>query len=179
MNPAKLLILSTISLILLLSSCDFGKSDDTFVLVKDQSCEDFVKNAKAEIQEISCEKFKEIYDSGPFVLIDTRPMTDHKKGYIPGSICIPRGSLEFRIEKTSVWDKENMYVPKRDELIVLYCAKGNRSALATYTLQNLGYTNVRSLEGGWKQWHMHYHDEIASDLPAGTVVAEEEEEGGC
>ena len=163
----------------LLYGCKVGKVDDTLVLVKDQSCEDFVKTAKSRIDEITVEDFKKIYDSGPYVLIDVRPMQDHKKGYIPGSICIPRGSLEFRIEKTKVWDKESMFVPERDELIILYCAKGNRSALATYTLQNLGYSKVKSLQGGWKQWHMHYHDEIASDLPEGTIVVEEEEEGGC
>jgi molybdopterin/thiamine biosynthesis adenylyltransferase/rhodanese-related sulfurtransferase len=79
----------------------------------------------------------------PEVLIDVRELDEYNDGYIPGALYIPRGKLEMRIEDA---------VPKRDADIVLYCAGGNRSALAARSLNELGYTRVRSLTGGFGAW---------------------------
>jgi molybdopterin/thiamine biosynthesis adenylyltransferase/rhodanese-related sulfurtransferase len=77
------------------------------------------------------------------VLIDCREADEHAQGAIPGAIWIPRGFLEARIEKS---------VATRDTPIVVYCASGNRSLFAQRTLSELGYTNVRSLAGGFTAW---------------------------
>jgi molybdopterin/thiamine biosynthesis adenylyltransferase/rhodanese-related sulfurtransferase len=77
------------------------------------------------------------------VLIDCREADEHAQGAIPGAIWIPRGFLEARIEKN---------VATRDTPIVVYCASGNRSLFAQRTLSELGYTNVRSLAGGFTAW---------------------------
>ncbi len=76
-------------------------------------------------------------------LIDVREADEHAQGMIAGTIHIPRGFLELRIEKN---------VTDRAAPIVLYCASGTRSVLAARSLGELGYTNVRSLSGGFSGW---------------------------
>lgn len=76
-------------------------------------------------------------------LIDVREPDEHAQGVIAGTVHIPRGFLELRIEKT---------LPDREAPIVLYCAAGTRSVLAVRSLLELGYTDVRSLSGGFNGW---------------------------
>jgi molybdopterin/thiamine biosynthesis adenylyltransferase/rhodanese-related sulfurtransferase len=80
---------------------------------------------------------------GKPTLIDVREADEHAQGIIPTAIHIPRGFLELRIEK-QVFDRATP--------IVLYCAAGTRSLLATRSLIELGYTNVKSLAGGFSGW---------------------------
>ncbi|HEY4238179.1 MAG TPA: molybdopterin-synthase adenylyltransferase MoeB [Kofleriaceae bacterium] len=77
------------------------------------------------------------------VLVDIREPDEHAQGTIPGAAHIPRGYLELRIEAA---------VPDRAAPVVLYCAGGTRSALGARSLAELGYTNVRSLAGGFNGW---------------------------
>jgi molybdopterin/thiamine biosynthesis adenylyltransferase/rhodanese-related sulfurtransferase len=76
-------------------------------------------------------------------VIDVREADEHAQGMIPGTIHIPRGFLELRIERA---------VPDRAAPVVVYCASGTRSVLAARSLVELGYTNVRSLAGGFTGW---------------------------
>lgn len=76
-------------------------------------------------------------------LIDVREPDEHAQGMIPGTIHIPRGFLELRIERS---------VPDRSTPVVIYCASGTRSVLAARSLGELGYTNVASLAGGFTGW---------------------------
>jgi len=76
-------------------------------------------------------------------LIDVREPDEHAQGMIPGTLHIPRGFLELRIERN---------VPDRDAPVVIYCASGTRSVLAARSLGELGYTNVSSLAGGFTGW---------------------------
>jgi sulfur-carrier protein adenylyltransferase/sulfurtransferase len=80
---------------------------------------------------------------GKVALIDCREADEHAQGTIPGAVWIPRGFLESRIEKT---------VNDRAAPIIIYCASGNRSLFAQRTLAELGYTNVKSLAGGFTAW---------------------------
>lgn len=100
----------------------------------------YLKEIKSRIVETTVD---EIRQKAPQVLIDVREGEENQEGYIPGSDWIPRGKLEQRIEDA---------VPDREADIVLYCAGGNRSALAARTLAELGYTQVRSLAGGIGAW---------------------------
>jgi rhodanese-related sulfurtransferase len=77
-----------------------------------------------------------------FVLIDVRESNEWNLGHIPGAIHISRGILEGQIEAR---------VP-RESNIVLYCASGNRSALAALALEEMGYPRVASMSGGIKEW---------------------------
>jgi molybdopterin/thiamine biosynthesis adenylyltransferase/rhodanese-related sulfurtransferase len=76
-------------------------------------------------------------------LIDVREPDEHAQGMIPGTLHIPRGFLELRIERN---------VPDRETPVVIYCASGTRSVLAARSLGELGYTNVSSLAGGFTGW---------------------------
>jgi molybdopterin/thiamine biosynthesis adenylyltransferase/rhodanese-related sulfurtransferase len=100
----------------------------------------YLKQVKSEIRETSVEELK---GKKPEHLIDVREVDEYNDGYIPGATWIPRGKLELRIEDA---------VPNRDADVVLYCAGGNRSALAAKSLNELGYTKVRSLAGGYGAW---------------------------
>jgi sulfur-carrier protein adenylyltransferase/sulfurtransferase len=112
-----------------------------------------LKDVKAKIRETDVEGLrKEIAaqkgkggngnGAGP-ILVDVREKDEWTEGYIPGARWIPRGFLELRIEDQ---------VPERSSEIVLYCAGGTRSALAARALNELGYTNVKSLAGGFSAW---------------------------
>lgn len=76
-------------------------------------------------------------------LIDVREPDEHSQGMIPGTLHIPRGFLELRIERC---------VPDRATPVVLYCASGTRSVLAARSLRELGYARVSSLAGGFTAW---------------------------
>src|SRR5436305_14633259 len=100
----------------------------------------YLKQVKSEIREVSVD---EVNARRPPVLIDVREGDEYEQGYIPGAQWIPRGKLELRIEDA---------VPDRNAEMVLYCAGGNRSALAARSLKELGYTHVASLAGGYGAW---------------------------
>jgi len=102
--------------------------------------QDYLKQVKAEIRETSVDEVKA---HKPQVLIDVRESDEYNEGYIPGALWIPRGKLELRIEDA---------VPNRDSDVVLYCAGGNRSALAAKSLKDLGYGKVKSMAGGFGAW---------------------------
>lgn len=100
----------------------------------------YLRQVKSEIRETSVEELKA---KRPEVLIDVREVDEYNEGYIPGALWIPRGRLELRVEDA---------VPNRDADVVLYCAGGTRSALAAKSLRELGYSQVRSLQGGFGAW---------------------------
>ena len=78
-----------------------------------------------------------------YILIDVRDAHEWQKGHLPNAQHISRGLLEPNIESA---------VPDLNAEIILYCGGGGRSALAAFNLQRMGYQNVRSLAGGFKQW---------------------------
>ncbi|MFH1569475.1 MAG: molybdopterin-synthase adenylyltransferase MoeB [Gemmatimonadota bacterium] len=100
---------------------------------------------KKQIQELSPTQVKAALQSGqaPY-LVDVRERDEVMDGYIPGARLIPRGFLELSVEED--------VTPDRAAAIVLYCAGGNRSALAARDLSAMGYTAVSSMSGGIKGW---------------------------
>ena len=104
-----------------------------------------VNQVKLQIQEVSADQVQaELKNGQPLHLVDVRERDEVMDGYIPGAELIPRGFLELSVEEDITSD--------RDAPIVLYCAAGSRSALGARDLQQMGYTNVRSLIGGTKAW---------------------------
>jgi molybdopterin/thiamine biosynthesis adenylyltransferase/rhodanese-related sulfurtransferase len=106
-----------------------------------------IRRIKSEIREVDPgEVHADLHgngSSGP-VVVDVRDNEEWDAGHLPGARHVPRSFLESRIEGT---------IPDRDTPIVLYCASGNRSALAAHTLGGmLGYTNVSSMTGGITLW---------------------------
>lgn len=104
-----------------------------------------INSAKLQIEQIDVEAAKSlIADKNPIIL-DVREINEYKLGHIENSINIPRGKLLSNVE--TVLDKKD-----KSTLVLLYCASGNRSALAALIMEDLGYTNVVSLIGGYVKW---------------------------
>ncbi len=170
---------------LFFTSCQTSTSSQTDLNYS--SVEDLVTSAKASINEITVSDLKEMMDSEDmYVLVDVRTANEFNSGYIPGSVNIPRGYLEFWIDKEGFWDEEGMYVPLKEDKLVLFCRSGNRSSLAAVTLEKMGFTNVLSLQGGWKAWKEVYPELTITQLPetADAPVApqdtgEDSDAGGC
>lgn len=149
-----------------------------------ENSDELVAAAKKTITEISTEDFKTMYDGEDyFVLIDVRTAAEYDAGYIPGAALIQRGVLEFKIGKEDVWDEMGLYIPEKTDPIVVYCRSGGRSALAAKTLMELGYQDVRSLQGGFNGWKEAYPDLVEKILveEAGyeNVASDAEAAGGC
>ena len=103
-----------------------------------------VKDAKSRVKEVDYKEIKKRIDSGEkLILVDTREDLEWAKGHVPGAIHLGKGVIERDIEKT---------VPDHNAPVVLYCGGGFRSALAADNLQKMGYTNVISMDGGWRGW---------------------------
>ncbi len=102
----------------------------------------YLQQIKSEIKEIDVPTTVERMKAGA-VIIDVREPNETADGHVEGAHLFPRGVLESRIEDN---------VPERAAEVILYCASGNRSALAAHTLALIGYTNVTSLAGGFQAW---------------------------
>lgn len=103
---------------------------------------DLLSSAKSEIVEISTDEAAERIAAGHLIL-DVREPDEYEEGALEGVIHIPRGHLEAQIENRIV-DKS---LP-----VVIYCAGGVRSAFAAKTMQELGYEQVASMDGGFGRW---------------------------
>ena len=93
---------------------------------------------------------KEELENGNATLIDIRESEELKQnGKIENSVHAPRGMLEFYADTSLPYHKQEF---EKDNRIILYCASGGRSALATTTLKQMGYKNIAHLDGGFKAW---------------------------
>jgi rhodanese-related sulfurtransferase len=103
---------------------------------------DYLARTKQEIREIDPAAAEDRLDDATF--LDVRELDEFEQGTIPGAVFIPRGHLESQVENK---------IPDRDRPVVVYCAGGTRSAFAARTLtQELGYTDVVSMAGGFGRW---------------------------
>ncbi len=111
-----------------------------------------IHELRARAREITA---TELADAGAVTVIDVREADEYARGAIAGAVWIARGLLESNIERAA---------PDRATPLVVYCASGNRSVLAARTLQELGYSDVRSLAGGFAAY-------LRSGLPWHTPTA--------
>lgn len=110
-----------------------------------EAFESLVHDALTRIPEVSAEEISEKLKSGDdFELIDTRETHEFEAGHLPKSRHLSKGVIERDIDKS---------VPDPSKEIVLYCGGGYRSALAADNLKKMGYSNVKSLAGGWREWN--------------------------
>ena len=112
-------------------------------LAKDMTAKDLVEQAKKNVTMISLEDAKALFDKGGVIFLDCREPKEFKSGHIPGAINIPRGLLEFQIEGK---------IADKNANIVMYCKSGGRGCLACESIGNMGYKNVKNMEGGWMAW---------------------------
>src|SRR6476619_6742280 len=99
---------------------------------------DLINDAKTRIRQVDAKEAMATHAKGGSVFLDVRDLPEVNLGRIPGAVHISRGNLETKIEG----------VVPRDADVVIYCASGNRSALAADVMQQMGYKSVASLAGG-------------------------------
>jgi rhodanese-related sulfurtransferase len=100
-----------------------------------------VAAAKAQIREITIDEL--LTHQEPYVLLDIREDHEWLAGHLPEAMHLGKGIIERDIEQT---------VADKKQKIVLYCGGGYRSALSAQTLQQMGYQQVLSLAGGYREW---------------------------
>ena len=109
---------------------------------------ELLREARAQVPEISPQETEKLRTTarggdGAPAIVDVREDSEWEQGHLPGALHISKGYVEQQIEAA---------VPDRDTPVILYCAGGVRSLFAGQTLQTMGYTNVRSMSGGFQAW---------------------------
>ena len=138
-------------------------SVSAFEIPKGKTGDDYVNVAKAHVKGISAEEAKKVMDSTKNrVLLDIRSFEEFKQnGWIEGRTILPHGMVIFNIRKI---------VPNKNVPIIVYCKKGKRSVLIAYQLHQMGYENVKYLEGGVLTWKRKGLPAVSSGI---SKVAEE------
>ncbi len=104
---------------------------------------ELTEDARREIAEIQPPAVRKLLDDGDdAIFLDVREPNEWNMGRIPGAVHLPRGQIESKIET----------MIQRGRRVVVYCAKGNRSALAALTLKQMGYSEVESMAKGFEGW---------------------------
>ena len=112
---------------------------------------ELLTEAKARITEVSVGDSQALLEKNPAALmLDVREEAELAAGRIPGALHVPRGLLEPKAAADSPLRDEAFADPAR--LVLVYCASGVRSAFAADVLQVLGFTNARSVVGGFNAW---------------------------
>ena len=104
------------------------------------------EEARKEIVEVQAAQVRTDLDKGgalPYLLVDVREPHEQAQGMIPGAVPIPRGVLEMQITKVT---------QDVNQAVVCYCAGGIRSLFASQQLKRMGFTDVKSLAGGFGNW---------------------------
>jgi molybdopterin/thiamine biosynthesis adenylyltransferase/rhodanese-related sulfurtransferase len=107
------------------------------------SFRELLKQTKAQIREVDTATADELRTKPGAVMLDVREPDEYEQGAIPGALHIPRGNLESNVETR---------VPDHDTPLIVHCAGGTRSAFAAKTLEEMGYTDVVSVAGGFNKW---------------------------
>jgi len=109
-----------------------------------KSYSDLLREARASVREVTPGEVDVAREQAPdTTIVDVREDSEWEQGHLPGAVHISKSYIEQRIEGA---------IPDRDTRVVLYCAGGVRSLFAAQTLQQLGYSDVASMSGGFQQW---------------------------
>ena len=113
-----------------------------------KSSQVLVEEATKQIESLNANDIKKLSAEGKITLIDIRDIRElWKEGSLKGAIHIPRGMLEFWLDPESSYYKDKKIGEIKN--MVLFCALGMRSALATKSLVDMGFKNVSHVEGGF------------------------------
>jgi rhodanese-related sulfurtransferase len=105
--------------------------------------QELIEDAKRQIDEVTPEQVRDMQARGDqAVYLDVREPNEWNLGRLPQAIHLPRGNLETKVEG----------LIDRNQKVVIYCARGNRSALAALTMKQMGYENVSSMARGFLGW---------------------------
>lgn len=109
-----------------------------------KTAHDLVTQAKNMTQEISLHEAEQAILAAD-VLLDVREADEYAAGHLRGAVLMPRGLLEFKLSASPA-------LSARDIKVVVYCKTSGRAALASQTMQAMGYLNVASIAGGYDAW---------------------------
>ena len=114
------------------------------------SAADLVAEARARVPEVGTAEAIAQHGDPDLVIVDIRDVRELKReGTVPGALHAPRGMLEFWVDPESPYHREVFATGKT---FIFFCAAGWRSALATKTVQDMGLTPVKHIEGGFGAW---------------------------
>jgi rhodanese-related sulfurtransferase len=106
--------------------------------------QDLIDEAKQQIEEVTPEQVRDMQTrEDAVVYLDVREPNEWNLGRLPHAVHLPRGNLETKVEGL---------IADRNQRVVIYCARGNRSALAALTMKQMGYENVASMSRGFLGW---------------------------
>jgi rhodanese-related sulfurtransferase len=115
-----------------------------------RSVKSMVDEAMQAITTYSVEEARDLHGRDDVMFVDLRDVRElEREGVIPGAFHAPRGMLEFWVDPQSPYHKPQFASGKR---FVLFCAAGWRSALATKTMQDMGFADVGHIDGGFDAW---------------------------
>ena len=116
-----------------------------------KSLKDFVADAKTRIREISATDAAQARAANPSLLIvDVREPAEWAEGHLPGAVLVPRGMLEAKADLD--YPNREAKLSDRKQAVIVHCASGARSAMAADVLQQMGFTDVKSMAGGIAAW---------------------------
>jgi sulfur-carrier protein adenylyltransferase/sulfurtransferase len=105
--------------------------------------QDLIEEAKQQIKEVTPEQVRDMQSLNErAIYLDVREPNEWNLGRIPHAIHLPRGNLETKVEA----------IIDRGQKVIIYCARGNRSALAALTMKQMGYEDVASMARGFQGW---------------------------
>ncbi len=111
-----------------------------------------MSEARKEIKELSVDEVQQLVSkNGKYLLLDVREKEEYREGHLDGSVSIPRGFLEMRVESA---------IPEKSTPIIAYCAGGVRSLLAAKDMKEMGYQEVISMSGGYSAWKAAGYDTV-------------------
>jgi len=103
-----------------------------------------MSEARKEVKELSVDEVQKLTSkNGKYLLLDVREKEEYREGHLEGSVSIPRGFLEMRVESA---------ISEKSKPIIAYCAGGVRSLLAAKDMKEMGYQEVISMSGGYSAW---------------------------
>ena len=108
-----------------------------------QRLNDYLAKVMPEVKELTVSDLNAKTIGQDIVLVDVRDPDEWARGVIPNAVCISRGTLEVKIEQV---------FPDLKTPLLLQCGGGTRSAFAAKALQDMGYEEVYSLKGGFRDW---------------------------
>jgi len=111
---------------------------------------DFAAEARTKVEEISTDEVVALTRGGNVLLLDVREPGEVREGHLSGAVNVPRGLLEAKADLS--YPHREPCLENREQCLVVYCASGVRSLLAAATLQEMGFSDVKSMAGGFAAW---------------------------
>ena len=140
----KRILVGIVSLLFVLSMVGLTFAQQAAPAAPPPAVKEMLAKARAAIKIVKAEEVKAAIDKKEkAVFLDVRDPNEFAAGHLPGAIGVSRGTLEFNI-----WSK----VPDQNAKVYVYCKTAGRSALATKTLNDLGYKNAVLMDGQFEDW---------------------------